>query len=128
LDKLLHLGKKNKRAYFVLPSIFRNFALLLRKDDKDMIVVNARDFRSNQGKFLDMARNGEQVVLRTRHRGDFMLTYVMSDEAAENNDNAPVSMTPELQAKIEKAWQEHLDGETTVCSSVEEVISHYASL
>ena len=94
-----------------------------------MVVVNAREFRSKQGKFLDMVRNGEQVMLRSRSRGHFLVTYVVDeDKASDDKDYEPVVMTPELQAKFDKAWQEHLDGKTTVCNSVEEVISHFASL
>ena len=38
-----------------------------------MIVISTRDFRANQSKFMDMANNGEDVILKSRKNGSFKL-------------------------------------------------------
>ena len=42
LDKLLHLGKKNKFIYFVLRSIFRNFAANIYPNTMHRITLTYR--------------------------------------------------------------------------------------
>lgn len=41
-----------------------------------MVVISTRDFRANQTKFLNMAREGEDVILKSRSNGSFRLTPV----------------------------------------------------
>ena len=38
----------------------------MHRKQLNMIVVNTRDFRANQTKFLNMAKSGEHVVLKSR--------------------------------------------------------------
>ena len=50
-----------------------------------MEIVSAREFRSNQGKFLTAARSGQSVILTSRY-GNFKITPVSeSDEIIEKN-------------------------------------------
>lgn len=44
-----------------------------------MIVISTREFRANQTKFLDMARNGEDVILKSRSSGSFKLIPVETE-------------------------------------------------
>ena len=44
-----------------------------------MKVVTAREFRSNQGKFLMAAKEGQSVLLTSRY-GNFKITPVTSDD------------------------------------------------
>lgn len=44
-----------------------------------MQVVSAREFRSNQGKFLSAAMNGQPVMLKSRY-GNFKITPVNEDD------------------------------------------------
>jgi prevent-host-death family protein len=41
-----------------------------------MLIISMREFREKQGKYLDMARNGEEVILKSRGSGSFALTPV----------------------------------------------------
>ena len=52
-----------------------------------MLVVSARDFRTNQTKYLNKANSGEHVILKSRE-GSFRLVPVMpSDSVSENAQN-----------------------------------------
>ncbi len=44
-----------------------------------MIVVSAREFRANQGKFLTQARRGQSVLLTSRY-GNFKITPVEEED------------------------------------------------
>ena len=47
-----------------------------------MQVVSAREFRSNQGKYLNAAKNGQSVLLTSRY-GSFKITTVKEDTLTE---------------------------------------------
>ena len=42
-----------------------------------MLVVSAKEFRTNQGRYLNMVRNGMELVLKSRENGSFSLTPIM---------------------------------------------------
>jgi len=42
-----------------------------------MLVISMREFRSNQGKYLDLANAGKEVILKSREQGSFALTPIM---------------------------------------------------
>ena len=50
-----------------------------------MEVVTAREFRSNQGKFLIAAREGQSVLLTSRY-GNFKITPVTSEDMIVERD------------------------------------------
>jgi hypothetical protein len=41
-----------------------------------MLIISMREFRTNQGKYLGMAGNGEEVILKSKENGSFPLTPV----------------------------------------------------
>ena len=41
-----------------------------------MLVVSTREFSANQGKYLDMVKNGTELVLESRENGSFTLTPI----------------------------------------------------
>ena len=41
-----------------------------------MLVVSTREFRTNQGKYLNMVKNGTELVLESRENGSFALTPI----------------------------------------------------
>ena len=45
-----------------------------------MMIVSARDFRANQGKYFSMVNSGEHVILKSRE-GSFRLVPVTSSDA-----------------------------------------------
>ena len=50
-----------------------------------MEVVSAREFRSNQGKFLIAAREGQSVLLTSRY-GNFKITPVKAEDMIIERD------------------------------------------
>ena len=67
-----------------------------------MTIVSTRDFRANQGKYLGMALEGHDVVLRSR-RGSFRLTPIEEDK-----DEPKRNVTAEVCQAL-KDWKEYLD-------------------
>ena len=59
--------------------------ILTLENIKDMEVVTAREFRSNQGKFLIAAREGQSVLLTSRY-GNFKITPVTSEDMIVERD------------------------------------------
>ena len=41
-----------------------------------MLVVSTKEFRSNQGKYLNMVKNGTELILKSRENGSFALTPI----------------------------------------------------
>ncbi|MCC8177289.1 MAG: type II toxin-antitoxin system Phd/YefM family antitoxin [Bacteroidales bacterium] len=46
-----------------------------------MIIISTREFRANQGKYLRMVKEGQDVVLKTRSEGSFKITPVSEDDS-----------------------------------------------
>ena len=58
------------------------------KKNSNMEIVTAREFRSNQGKFLTAARSGQSVLLTSRY-GNFKIIPVSeTDEIVEKDIRA----------------------------------------
>lgn len=55
-----------------------------------MMIVSARDFRANQGKYFSMVNSGENVILKSRN-GNFRLVPVASDNTI-SDDTQNVAM------------------------------------
>ena len=68
-----------------------------------MNTMTIRDFRSNIASSFDRVDAGERVLVRRRNK---VYTIVPVDED-------DLAITPELQAKIDKARQEFREGKTT---------------
>ena len=45
-----------------------------------MIVVSGREFRANQGKYIDMVVDGRDLVLKFRGKGCFKIVPVNEDD------------------------------------------------
>ena len=67
-----------------------------------MNTITVRDFRTNLSANFDKVDAGERILVRRRNR---IYTIV----PVEEND---LTVTPELQAKIDKARQEYKEGKT----------------
>ncbi len=68
-----------------------------------MQIVTAREFRSNQGKFLGAAKRGQDVLLTSRY-GNFRIIPITEDDALMSKE--------EYFAKIEKSISEVRKGKT----------------
>ena len=74
------------------------FALNIIDSINIMEVVTARQFRSNQGKFLTAAKNGQTVLLMSRY-GAFKIRPVAdSDQIVEDSIRASIA---EVKAHLE---------------------------
>lgn len=79
-----------------------------------MMVISTREFRANQTKFLNMARNGEDVILKSRDSGSFRLAPVEEGETGKRD------LTAELVHAL-KEVKDHLEGKIQL-KTLDEVI------
>lgn len=63
-----------------------------------MVIINSREFRTNQSKYLGMVAKGEGVILRSRSLGSFKIVPVTEDDTIMSKE--------ELYRKIDKGIQE----------------------
>ena len=84
-----------------------------------MTVISIRDFRSNQSKYLNLASNGESVILTSR-TGSFRIVPVTADDS--------VMTKAEFEAKIEAARAEILAGKGTAVNGKVELNSFLEAL
>lgn len=66
-----------------------------------MHIISTREFRAHQGKYLDLAAQGQEVVLRSPKRGDFKLTPLPDDAPTESRE-AFFARLEEARAAIER--------------------------
>jgi antitoxin (DNA-binding transcriptional repressor) of toxin-antitoxin stability system len=45
-----------------------------------MLIISSREFRANQGKYLGLAAEGTDVLLKSRRRGSFKIVPVTEDD------------------------------------------------
>lgn len=83
-----------------------------------MNIITARDFRNNLSSTLDRVDAGERILVRRRNR-------VYTIIPVEKDD---LTITPELQAKIDKARQEYKEDRTISVRSHEELDTLFESL
>ncbi len=55
-----------------------------------MMIVSARDFRANQGKYFSMVNSGEHVILKSRE-GNFRLVPVTSSDSISDDETQKVA-------------------------------------
>lgn len=83
-----------------------------------MNTMTVRDFRSNLSASLNRVDAGERILVR---RGYKLYTVIPVEEDE-------LTITPELQAKIDKARQEYREGKTISIRSHEELDAFFDSL
>lgn len=69
-----------------------------------MIVVTGRDFRDNQSKYVDYARKGEDVVVKSRY-GSWRVVPITDDDVVVNKRD----LTEELRGALMEA-KEAMEG------------------
>ena len=84
-----------------------------------MTVISIRDFRSNQGKYLGLAAQGESVILTSR-AGSFKIVPVSEDDS--------VVSKKEFFERVDEARRQIAEGRGTKVGSKEELDSLLASL
>lgn len=85
-----------------------------------MMIVSARDFRGEQGKYLQMVSNGESVVIKSRDHGSFKLVPITEDDTL-------VSKTEFLE-KLRIAELEIKEGKGKRFNAANEAIQYLDSL
>lgn len=84
-----------------------------------ILTFTARDFRNRQAHLFDLADSSERVIIRRGNKKAYTLVPIEDDEN---------TITPELQAKIDRARQSVREGRCTVLKSHEEMNAFLDSL
>ena len=86
-----------------------------------MATVNftTQEFTSRLDQVFDLADNGEKVIIRRGRRRAYRLIPFTEESSG---------ITPELQAKIDRAREEYRRGETLHFESKEEIDRYFDSL
>ena len=79
------------------------FASNLR-NRQNMKALTVADFRNQLAKYFDLVLAGEKVFIRRKNK---LFTIIPVDDG-----DVDVTITPELEEKIEKARKEYLEGKT----------------
>ena len=109
----IHEVKYSRKLDTILVSI------IFEENRINMTVVSVRDFRANQGKYLDLAANGESVILTSR-KGQFKITPITEDDS--------VVSKKEFFARVDEARKSLAEGKGVSVSGKEELDSLLASL
>ena len=80
---------------------------------RDMVIISSREFRANQSKYLKMASNGEDVILKSRGNGNFKIVPLTSDDT--------LMTRTELEAKINQANKDYENGDFTPINTPDEL-------
>lgn len=86
-----------------------------------MAVLNftSREFRSQQAHVFDLADKGEKIIIRRNRKQAYTLVPIEDED---------LTITPELQARIDKAREEIKAGNCVTLSSKEELEAYLESL
>ena len=82
-----------------------------------MHIINTKEFRANQKKYFDLAIK-EDVIIRRGRKQAFILVPLDGDE---------YTITPELQARIDKAREQYEKGNFVGYSTKDELRAHLAT-
>ena len=77
-----------------------------------MLVISTRDFRANQSKFMDMANNGEDIILKSRKKGSFKLVPLTEEDTVIGKRD----IMNELKGALQQV-KDHLDGKIKLKSA-----------
>lgn len=93
----------------------------LCKKNKIMAVLNftSREFRSQQAHVFDLADKGEKIIIRRSRKQAYTLVPIEDDD---------LTITPELQARIDKARAEIKAGKCITLRSSEELNRYLETL
>ena len=86
-----------------------------------MAVLNftSREFRSQQAHVFDLADKGEKIIIRRNRKQAYILVPIADED---------LTITPELQTRIDKAREEIKAGNCVTLSSKEELEAYLESL
>lgn len=81
--------------------------------------ITSREFRSQQAHIFDLADKGEKIIIRRSKKQAYTLVPIEDDD---------LTITPELQAKIDKAREEIKAGKGITIHGMEELNAYLESL
>jgi len=85
-----------------------------------MLVISTRQFREQQGRYLGMAADGEDIVLKSRKEGSFKIVPFTDDKTLMSK--------ADFFAKLDRAEQSIKEGKGKTVRSREELVAHLDSL
>ena len=85
-----------------------------------MVIINSRQFRSNQSKYLGMVANGESIILRSRSYGSFKIVPVTDDDTLMSKE--------EFYRRIDNGIRQLQEGKYTEISNKQELDAFLESL
>lgn len=100
-------------------NLFVNFLSLQKNNIMAVINFTSREFRSQQAHVFDLADKGEKIVIRRRHKQAYTLVPIKDDDLA---------ITPELQARIDKAREDIKSGKCVTVHGKEELDAYLETL
>ena len=100
--------------------ILNLYTNLVYINKKDMLVISTREFREKQGVYLSKAKNGEDIILKSRENGSFKLTPLTSDDTLMSKED--------FFAKIDRSRQQIREGKSTTVHSKKELLEYLDSL
>lgn len=62
-----------------------------------MLVISTREFREKQGTYLHRAKNGENIVLKSRENGSFKLVPITEDDTLMSKEKLDAIIAQGLQ-------------------------------
>lgn len=80
--------------------------ILVHKKSNIMVVVSTREFRNNMATYLSYISSGQELILKTRDKGSFVIRKVKEDDTLMSKE--------EFFAKIEESEKQIERGEYSV--------------
>ena len=90
-----------------------------------MIEVTSREFRNRQASLLNLADQGEEVVIRRRGKTSYVLTPVKENRVSEPDG---FELTDELEKDIQKSMEDIREGRYISFKSAEEAMKFLEEL
>ena len=85
-----------------------------------MLIISTREFRDKQGIYLGLAKEGEDIIVKSREKGSFKLVPITEDDALMSKEA--------FFEKIDKALQEAKEGKGKTVNSKKELLAYLESL
>ena len=90
-----------------------------------MIEVTSREFRNRQASLLNLADQGEEVVIKRRGKTSYVLTPVKENRVSESDG---FELTDELEKDIQKSMEDIREGRYISFKSAEEAMKYLEEL
>ena len=90
-----------------------------------MIEVTSREFRNRQASLLNLADQGEEVIIKRRGKTSYVLTPVKENRVSEPNE---FELPAELKEDIQKSMEDIRKGRYISFKSAEEAMNYLEEL